>query len=152
MRYSDDIIEEIRFGNDIVELINNYTQLKQRGSSYVGLCPFHKESTPSFSVSPDKQLYHCFGCGASGTVFNFVMDIENYDFLDALKFLADRINYTLPEPNGNFDNAILQKKQDLYNIHKIVAKKFYENLLTPEADIANTYVFKILDSIYPKFI
>lgn len=142
MRYSDDIIEEIRFGNDIVELINGYTQLKQRGSSYVGLCPFHKESTPSFSVSPDKQLYHCFGCGASGTVFNFVMDIENYDFIDALKFLADRINYTLPEPNGTFNNTILQKKQDLYHIHKIVAKKFYENLLTPQADIANAYLDK----------
>lgn len=142
MRYSDDIIEEIRFGNDIVELINGYTQLKQRGSSYVGLCPFHKESTPSFSVSPDKQLYHCFGCGASGTVFNFVMDIENYDFVDALKFLADRINYTLPEPNSAFDNTVLQKKQDLYHIHKIVAKKFYENLLMPQADIANAYLDK----------
>lgn len=142
MRYSDDIIEEIRFGNDIVELINGYTQLKQRGSSYVGLCPFHKESTPSFSVSPDKQLYHCFGCGASGTVFNFVMDIENYDFIDALKFLADRINYTLPEPNSAFDNTVLQKKQDLYHIHKIVAKKFYENLLMPQADIANAYLDK----------
>lgn len=142
MRYSDDIIEDIRFGNDIVELINGYTSLKQRGNSYVGLCPFHKESTPSFSVSPDKQLYHCFGCGASGTVYNFIMDIENYDFLDALMYLADRINYPLPEPNGSFDNSLLEKKQILYDIHKLVAKKFYENLSNPQAQIANDYLDK----------
>lgn len=142
MRYSDDIIEDIRFGNDIVELINGYTSLKQRGNSYVGLCPFHKESTPSFSVSPDKQLYHCFGCGASGTVYNFIMDIENYDFLDALVYLADRINYPLPEPNGSFDNSLSEKKQILYDIHKLVAKKFYENLSNPQAQIANDYLDK----------
>lgn len=142
MRYSDDIIEDIRFGNDIVELINGYTSLKQRGNSYVGLCPFHKESTPSFSVSPDKQLYHCFGCGASGTVYNFIMDIENYDFLDALMYLADRINYPLPEPNGSFDNSLSEKKQILYDIHKLVAKKFYENLSNPQAQIANDYLDK----------
>ena len=129
MRYSDDIIEDIRFGNDIVEVINSYTPLKQRGSSYIGLCPFHKESTPSFSVSPDKQLYHCFGCGASGTVYNFIMDIENYDFLDALKYLADRINYPLPEPNGTFDNSLAEKKQILYDIHKLVAKNFIKTYL-----------------------
>ncbi|WP_250278868.1 DNA primase [[Clostridium] colinum] len=140
MRYSDDIIEDIRFGNDIVEIINSYTPLKQRGNSYVGLCPFHKESTPSFSVSADKQLYHCFGCGASGTVFNFIMDIENYDFIDALKYLADRINYTLPEDNGSFDNKLSEEKQVLYEIHKIVAKKFYENLANPQAKIANDYL------------
>ena len=142
MRYSDDIIEDIRFGNDIVELINGYTSLKQRGNSYVGLCPFHKESTPSFSVSPDKQLYHCFGCGASGTVYNFIMDIENYDFLDALMYLADRINYPLPEPNGSFDSSLSEKKQILYDIHKLVAKKFYENLSNPQAQIANDYLDK----------
>ena len=142
MRYSDDIIEDIRFGNDIVEVINSYTPLKQRGSSYIGLCPFHKESTPSFSVSPDKQLYHCFGCGASGTVYNFIMDIENYDFLDALKYLADRINYPLPEPNGTFDNSLAEKKQILYDMHKLVAKKFYQNLSMPQAQIANDYLDK----------
>ncbi|WP_317367441.1 DNA primase [uncultured Tyzzerella sp.] len=142
MRYSDDVIEDIRFGNDIVEVINGYTSLKQRGSSYVGLCPFHKENTPSFSVSPDKQLYHCFGCGASGTVYNFIMDIENYDFLDAITYLANRINYPLPEPNGSFDNSLTEKKQILYDIHKIVAKKFYENLSNPQAQIANDYLDK----------
>ena len=142
MRYSDDIIEDVRFGNDIVEVINSYTPLKQRGNSYVGLCPFHKESTPSFSVSPDKQLYHCFGCGASGTVYNFIMDIENYDFLDALNYLANRINYTLPELTSTFDNTLYDKKQTLYTIHKIVAKKFYENLSNPQAKIANEYLNK----------
>ena len=142
MRYSDDIIEDIRFGNDLVEIINSYTPLKQRGNSYIGLCPFHKENTPSFSVSPDKQLYHCFGCGASGTVYNFIMDIENYDFLDTIKYLADRINYPLPEPNGNFDNKVLETKQILYEIHKLVAKKFYQNLSSPQAKIANDYLDK----------
>ena len=142
MRYSDDIIEDVRFGNDIVEVINSYTPLRQRGNSYVGLCPFHKESTPSFSVSPDKQLYHCFGCGASGTVYNFIMDIENYDFLDALNYLANRINYTLPELTSTFDNTLYDKKQTLYTIHKIVAKKFYENLSNPQAKIANEYLDK----------
>ncbi len=153
MRYSDDIIEEVRFGNDIVEVINSYTPLKQRGSSYIGLCPFHKESTPSFSVSPDKQLYHCFGCGASGTVFNFIMDIENYDFLDTLKYLADRINYQLPSPNQKTDDKLLEKKKILYDIHKLVAKKFYENLLTPQGDIAREYLDnrKIKQNVRTKF-
>lgn len=139
MRYSEDIIEDIRFGNDIVELISSYTPLKQQGSSYVGLCPFHKESTPSFSVSPDKQLYHCFGCGASGTVFNFIMDIENYDFVDALKFLAERINYTLPEKDTYSDKDI-NEKQVLYEIHKMVARKFYENFLSQNGKIARDYL------------
>ena len=139
MRYSDNIIEDVRFGNDIIEVIDSYTPLKQRGRSYVGLCPFHKESTPSFSVSPDKQLYHCFGCGASGTVINFIMDIENYDFLDALKYLADRINYTLPKEE-NFDKKTENKKQILYNINKIVARRFYQNLSTHQSKIATDYL------------
>ena len=139
MRYSEEIIEEVRLGNDIVELINAYTPLKQRGSSYVGICPFHKENTPSFSVSPDKQLYHCFGCGASGTVFNFIMDMENYNFLEALEFLANRINYDLPT-NDFSSQQEQEEKNTLYEIHKIVARKFYDNLFSSEGTLAIDYL------------
>lgn len=154
MRYSDEVIEEIRLGNDIVDVISRYTTLKNKGNSYFGLCPFHKESTPSFSVSASKQLYHCFGCGASGTVFNFIMNIENYDFLEALKFLADRINYSLPEPNYSKNNHIENTlKSKLYEIHKLVARKYYDNLSTIEGDIATNYLAqrKIVPNIRKKY-
>ena len=84
MRYSDDIIEEVRMKNDIVDVISQYVRLTRRGSSYFGLCPFHNEKTPSFSVTPSKQMYYCFGCGAGGNVYNFVMQYENYSFGEAL--------------------------------------------------------------------
>ena len=90
MRYSDDLVEEIRMKNDIVDVISGYVKLTRRGSSYFGLCPFHNEKSPSFSVSPGKQMYYCFGCGAGGNVFTFLMEYENFTFVEALKFLADR--------------------------------------------------------------
>lgn len=144
MRYSDEVIEEVRLSNDIVEVIGNYTILKQKGNSYFGLCPFHRETTPSFSVSADKQLYHCFGCGAAGNVYSFIMKIENYDFIDSLKFLAERVNYTLPEPKNNsyFDDKVLKTKENLYKIHKIVARHFYENLNTKQGIKAIEYLNK----------
>lgn len=155
MRYSDEVIEDIRLGNDIVDIINGYTQLSQKGNSFFGLCPFHKETTPSFSVSPDKQLYHCFGCGASGTVFNFIMNIENYDFLDTIRYLADKINYQLPELtySGSKYSKETELKSKLYDIHKIVARKYYENLSTPEGEIANKYLDerRILPNIRKKY-
>ena len=80
MRYSDDIIEEVRTQNDIVDVISQYVKLQRKGSSYFGLCPFHNEKSPSFSVSPGKQMYYCFGCGAGGNVFTFVMEYENFTF------------------------------------------------------------------------
>ena len=98
MIYPSDLIEEIRAENDIVSVISEYITLKQKGSNYFGLCPFHNEHTPSFSVSADKQLYHCFGCGESGNVFGFVMAMENLDFPESVKFLARRAGITLPEP------------------------------------------------------
>ena len=84
MRYSDDIIEEVRMKNDIVDVVSQYVKLTRKGSSYFGLCPFHNEKTPSFSVTPSKQMYYCFGCGAGGNVFTFVMEYENYSFGEAL--------------------------------------------------------------------
>ena len=97
MRYSDDIIEEVRMRNDIVDIVSQYVKLTRRGSTYFGLCPFHNEKTPSFSVTPSKQMYYCFGCGAGGNVFNFVMEYENYTFGEALQHLADRAGVQLPK-------------------------------------------------------
>ena len=97
MRYSDDIIEEVRQKNDIVDVVSQYVKLTRKGSTYFGLCPFHNEKTPSFSVTPGKQMYYCFGCGAGGNVFNFIMEYENYTFGEALKHLADRAGVELPK-------------------------------------------------------
>ena len=97
MRYSDDIIEEVRMKNDIVDVISQYVKLTRRGSTYFGLCPFHNEKTPSFSVTPSKQMYYCFGCGAGGNVYNFIMEYENYSFGEALSHLADRAGVELPK-------------------------------------------------------
>ena len=87
MYYSEDIVEEVRMKNDIVDVISGYVKLQKKGSSYFGLCPFHSEKSPSFSVSRDKQMYYCFGCGAGGNVFTFIMEYENYSFVEALKML-----------------------------------------------------------------
>ena len=96
MYYSEEVIEEVRTKNDIVDVISGYVRLQKKGSSYFGLCPFHNEKSPSFSVSREKQMYYCFGCGAGGNVFTFLMDYENFSFVEALKFLADRqVSYSL---------------------------------------------------------
>ena len=97
MYYSDDLIEEIRMKNDIVDVISGYVKLQRKGSSYFGLCPFHNEKSPSFSVSPGKQMYYCFGCGAGGNVYTFIMEYENYTFVEAVKMLAERAGVELPE-------------------------------------------------------
>lgn len=88
--YASEVIDEVVSRSDIVDIISGYIKLKKNGSSYVGLCPFHNEKSPSFSVSPGKQLYHCFGCGVGGNVITFVMEYENYTFLEAVKYLADQ--------------------------------------------------------------
>ena len=97
MFYSEEIVEEVRSRSDIVDVVSGYVKLQRRGSSYLGLCPFHNEKTPSFSVSPDKQIYHCFGCGAGGNVITFLMEYENYSFQEALGILAQRAGISLPK-------------------------------------------------------
>ena len=97
MYYPEEIVEEVRQRNDIVDVISSYVKLQKKGSNHMGLCPFHGEKTPSFSVSRSKQMYHCFGCGVGGNVFTFVMEYENYTFIEALKMLADRAGVNLPE-------------------------------------------------------
>ena len=104
-RYSDEIIEEVRQSNDIVDIISQYMHLKRSGRNYFGLCPFHNEKSPSFSVSPDKQIFHCFGCGVGGNVFTFLMKIEGISFIEAVQSLAERANIQLPTFENSIDSA-----------------------------------------------
>lgn len=139
--YPPEVIDEIRSANDIVDVIGQYVKLKRSGSSYVGLCPFHNEKTPSFHVNADKQFFHCFGCGVGGDVFGFTMKYGNYSYPDAVKVLADRVNYTLPEPEMTAD--IVKKrelKQSLYEIHKIAARFYYDQLISDNGRRAVEYL------------
>ena len=131
MRYSDDIIEEVRSKNDIVDVVSQYVKLTRKGSSYFGLCPFHNEKTPSFSVTPGKQMYYCFGCGAGGNVFNFIMEYENYTFGETLKHLADRAGVELPKIEYSKEvRQKAQEKAELLEINKQAAQYFYYQLRT----------------------
>ncbi len=141
MRYSDDIIEEVRSKNDIVDVVSQYVRLTKKGNSYFGLCPFHNEKTPSFSVTPGKQMYYCFGCGAGGNVFNFIMEYENYTFGEALKNLADRAGVELPKIE--FSREVRQKAQEkaeLLEINKQAAQYFYYQLRTEKGQTGLDYL------------
>ena len=141
MRYSDDIIEEVRQKNDIVDVVSQYVKLTRKGSSYFGLCPFHNEKTPSFSVTPGKQMYYCFGCGAGGNVFTFLMEYEHYSFVEALKYLADRAGVELPEPEYSGEaKKRADTKAILLEINKAAAQYFYVQLLRPQGGHALTYL------------
>ena len=131
-RYSEDIINEVFAENDIVDYVSQYVKLKRSGKDFSGLCPFHGEKSPSFHVSRDKQLFHCFGCGASGNLVQFVMRIVGLDFVEALKVLADRAGIILPEDNGVADDVIHEKKQRMYKMNKFAARFFYNNLVKHE--------------------
>ncbi len=127
--YSEDLIQTIIDANDLVDLISGYLTLKRTGQSYKGKCPFHNEKTPSFSVSREKQLYHCFGCGAGGNVITFVMEMEKLSFIDALKYLAERSNITLPDQqNKEEDQSNYEHKKRLYVLHRDAANFLYKNL------------------------
>lgn len=141
--YPREVIDDIRTGNDIVDVVGQYVKLKRSGSSYVGLCPFHNEKTPSFHVHQDGQYFHCFGCGVGGDVIGFMMKYGNYSYPDALKVLAERINYILPE--GEMSADIVKKrelKQNLYEIHKIAARFYYEQLMSDNGKNAAEYLDK----------
>lgn len=129
MFYADDLIEEVRMKNDIVDVISGYVKLQRKGSSYFGLCPFHNEKSPSFSVSPGKQMYYCFGCGAGGNVFTFLMEYENYTFVEALKYLADRAGVQLPQAEYSREaRAAADLKTTLLEIQKKAAAFYYYQL------------------------
>ena len=135
-RYSDELIEDIRSNNDIVDIISQYVVLKRSGRNYFGLCPFHKEKSPSFSVSPDKQIFHCFGCGAGGNVFHFISKIENVNFIESMQILSDRVGIQLPSLDSNEDSKKQLLKSKVYEINEIAAQFYHENLYKPTSKIA----------------
>lgn len=141
--YPPEVIDDVRSLNNIVDVIGQYVSLKRSGSSYVGLCPFHNEKTPSFHVNADKQFFHCFGCGVGGDVFGFTMKYGNYSYPDAVRFLADRVGYNLPESEMTADIAKKRElKQNLYEIHKIAARFYYEQLMSNNGKNAVEYLDK----------
>lgn len=141
MYYSDEIIEEVRSRNDIVDVISAYVKLQKKGSSYFGLCPFHNEKSPSFSVSRQKQMYYCFGCGAGGNVFTFLMEYENYSFVEALRYLADRAGVDLPEQEySEAERRRADEKAVLLEIHKRAAQFYYVQLKSSQGEQAMAYL------------
>ncbi len=131
MYYSDEIIEEVRLRNDIVDVISSYVRLSRKGSNYFGLCPFHSEKTGSFSVTPSKQMFYCFGCHEGGNVISFIQKYENMSFAEALKLLADRVGYTLPESEDKGAREREDRRAKLLAINKEAAKYYYAQLKSP---------------------
>lgn len=141
MYFPDEIIEEVRLQNDVVDVIGSYVHLQKKGGSHFGLCPFHNEKTPSFSVSKDKQMYYCFGCGAGGNVFSFIMAYENYTFVEAVKHLASKANIELPEPEVSEEvRRAMNYKQRLYDANVAAARYFYKMLRSDHGQAANQYI------------
>jgi DNA primase len=152
--YPQEILEEVRVQNDIVDVISEYLPLKQKGTSYFGLCPFHNEKTPSFSVSSERQFYYCFGCGAAGNVYTFIMQMENDTFPEAVKRLADRVHITLPQPQYTQQAKEQElQRQRLFDLHKKAGRFFYEKLHEPVGEQARAYLQKrqMNDNIQKKF-
>ena len=141
-RYSEEILNEVRQANDIVDVISQYVHLKRSGRNYFGLCPFHNEKSPSFSVSPDKQIFHCFGCGVGGNVITFVSQIEGLNFVETVQMLAERANIQLPtlQNNGDTQREILKDK--VYKVNEFTAEYYHQNLYKPQAKTAQEYVKK----------
>ncbi len=143
MFYPDDVVEEVRSRSDIVDIVSGYVKLQKKGSSYFGLCPFHHEKSPSFSVSPNKQMYYCFGCGAGGNVITFLMEYENYTFPEALKVLADRAGIELPKQEMSKEaKAQADLKMTLLEINKLAANYFHYQLRQPHGRIGYEYLTK----------
>ena len=154
MRYPDEVIEEVRSRNDIVDVISKCVKIQKKGSSYFGLCPFHNEKSPSFSVSGSKQMYYCFGCGAGGNVFTFVMEYENFTFQEAVKMLADRAGVALPEAEySEEDKKRESKRARLLEVNKAAAGYFYFQLRAPQGANGLQYFKgrKLTDETMKKF-
>ena len=133
MYYPEELVEEVRARNDIVDVVSGYVRMQKKGANYFGLCPFHNEKSPSFSVSPAKQMYYCFGCGAGGNVLTFVMEYENYTFPEALKFLADRAGVKLPEMEYSQEARQKESRRaQLLEVNREAAKYFYFQLRSPQ--------------------
>ena len=141
-RYSEEILNEVRQSNDIVDVISQYVHLKRSGRNYFGLCPFHNEKSPSFSVSPDKQIFHCFGCGVGGNVITFVSQIEGLNFVETVQMLAERANIQLPTLQNNGDSQKEILKDKVYKVNEFAAEYYHQNLYKPQAKMAQEYVKK----------
>ena len=140
MYYPDEVIEEVRMKNDIVDVISGYVKLQKKGANYFGLCPFHNEKSPSFSVSPGKQMYYCFGCGAGGNVITFLMEYENYTFQEALSSLADRAGVNLPKMEyGREAREQAELRARLLEVNKLAANYFYYQMKQPQGKAAYDY-------------
>ena len=138
--YSDEILENVRQSNDIVNIISQYVALKRKGRNYFGLCPFHNEKSPSFSVSPDRQIFHCFGCGAGGNVISFLMKIEGINFKEAVEQLAEKANIQLPKTENKQESEREELKAKVYKINEIAAEFYHKNLYKPTSKIAQEYI------------
>lgn len=137
----DDFVEDVRQANDIVDIISEYLPLKLKGKNFFGLCPFHNEKTPSFSVDAERQLYHCFGCGEGGNVYNFIMTMENMDFLDSVKYLAEKRGIPLPHTNNKLSAEINERKAKLYSVNKDAALYLFHNLSSKNGAKARDYLY-----------
>lgn len=143
VRYSDELLDEIKSKNDIVDIVSQYVVLKRTGRNYMGLCPFHKEKSGSFCVSPDKQIFHCFGCGIGGNVFHFISKIENLNFKESVEMLANRAGMELPvSSNSAEDDKRERLKSRVYEVNKCAAEFYHENLYKPTAKPGQEYVKK----------
>ena len=137
-QFSEQFLQELSERNDIVDVVSGYVQLTKRsGSNLFGLCPFHSEKTPSFSVSPDKPIYHCFGCGKGGSVIGFIMEIENLSFPDAVGFLARRAGMAMPEEN---DHGESKRRERMLHLNRDAARFFHDELKTPAGQSARDYI------------
>ena len=141
-RYSEEIINEVRQSNDIVDVISQYVHLKRSGRNFFGLCPFHNEKSPSFSVSPDKQIFHCFGCGVGGNVITFISKIEGLNFIETVQMLAERANIQLPTLENSIDSKKEILKDKVYKVNEFTAEFYHQNLYKPQAKPAQEYVKK----------
>ena len=141
-RYSEEILNEVRQSNDIVDVISQYVHLKRSGRNFFGLCPFHNEKSPSFSVSPDKQIFHCFGCGVGGNVITFISKIEGLNFIETVQMLAERANIQLPTLENSIDSKKEILKDKVYKVNEFTAEFYHQNLYKPQAKPAQEYVKK----------
>ncbi len=142
VRYSDELLDEIRSRNDIVDVISQYVTLKRKGRNFFGLCPFHNEKSPSFSVSPDKQIFKCFGCGVGGNVFHFVSKVENISFGESVQMLAERAGVELPKSQNSEDEHTSILKSKVYEVNKAAAEFYHQNLYKPTSKAGQEYIKK----------
>ena len=142
VRYSDELLDDIKTKNDIVDIVSQYVVLKRAGRNYMGLCPFHKEKSGSFCVSPDKQIFHCFGCGVGGNVFHFISKIENVNFKESVEILANRAGVDLPLSDNFEDDKLSKLKSRVYEVNKCAAEFYHQNLYKTTAKPAQEYVKK----------